>query len=215
MLILLFSMSLFFKRRRRCAKCRSFFHQYNLELSEPSLPADVIPLSSLMNYRLLFNYCLSSICSTLSSGMSIIFMMSFQHLQSLYCPSVFQSPCNLSLISEAELGRKCDYLSSNWLIEKSYCMPLLCAYLCMCLCLYVSLNVCSFKNISSILLFYFNFYSHGFRCQNSRRICFESCKFLPYSFWPSGRYNNIPHYNSERDISHLNLNNLWPCNFKR
>lgn len=208
-------MSLSFKRLRRCAKCRSFFHQYNLELSEPSLSADVIPLSSRMNYRLLFNYCLSSICSTLSSGMPIIFMMSFQHLQSLYCPSVFLSPCNFVLDLWSWIGTKM-WLSlfklTNWEI-------VLHAFV-VCLFMHVPVFVHFFKCLLILKylkysLFYFNFYSHGFRSQNSRGICFESCKFLPYSFWPSGRYNNIPHYNSERDISHLNLNNLWPCNFRR
>lgn len=81
-----------------------FYHKHSLELSEPSLSADVILLSSQMNYLLLFNYCLSSICSTLSSGMPIIFTMSFQHLQSFYCPSVFLSPCNFVL----------DLLRLNW-----------------------------------------------------------------------------------------------------
>lgn len=64
---------------RTCQVC-VFSQQYSLECSELSQSGDAGLFSSQMNYLLLFNYCLSSICSMLSFWMPFIWIIGFPDL---------------------------------------------------------------------------------------------------------------------------------------
>lgn len=70
-----------------CGTCQVcvLSRRYVLELSEPSQSVDAGLFSSQMNYLLLFNYFLSSICSILSSWMPFIFIMGFLDVPSSHC----------------------------------------------------------------------------------------------------------------------------------
>lgn len=78
---------------RICQVC-VFSHQNSLELSKPSQSVDADLFSSQINYLLLFNYCLSSICSVLSFWYAYHFYYGFPGsvLQFLSYTSALPSP---------------------------------------------------------------------------------------------------------------------------
>ena len=113
-----------------CGTCQVcvLSRRYVLELSEPSQSVDAGLFSSQMNYLLLFNYFLSSICSILSSWMPFIFIMGFLDVPSSHCiilqdfhhlmflPFIFH---DLNLVSRLT-AFSCNSLL-NCLIGKKFC----------------------------------------------------------------------------------------------